>query len=282
MQTILSLDQVLKQQPGYAAQLEAGIAAGKSWAPEQLEMLRTSLREGTLNPTTVGGMINPNLGELARAVVVDEIGKPLWDQYAIWEMPGAITVPYHAQGGYHIGLIQVARPIVGQKNFSSRETFREWLDNPEKRDYTMSWEVPRGFGLKGEKSRDAALREFREELGSRTKGLILNVEEIGQANPNTAFYSNRGLDTFAILVDPSQVDTVRADPSIKEKIAKAEYRPFAEVRTLMTSPEMFCGLSKAALGMFMAKKFDEIVRSDGYQPSLGRLLRDVPVSPLAE
>lgn len=264
MQTVLSLDQVLQIQPNYAQTLEAGIAAGRSWAPAQLEELRVSLKGKTLNPTALGGIVNGNFGELARAVVLDDSGKPLWDQYALWEMPGAVTVPYHTQDGYHIGLINTARPVVGPKNFSSREAFRSWLDNPEKRDYTMSWEVPRGFGLKGEKPHETALREFREELGNKTKGLVVDVEELGLANPNTAFYSNRGIDTFAVRVDPTQIDLVRANADVKEKIAKAEYKPFVEVRALMTSPDMFCGMSKAALGMFMAKYFDRLAQSIGY------------------
>jgi len=264
----LSLDQVLAQQPDYAKQLKAGQAAGKAWKPVHYAnfVLEAELAKPNsflkdffqMLARSSGGLVNPNFGELARAVVVDDAGNPSYDQYAIWEMPGAVTVPYHTDGGYHIGLIHIARPVVGPKNFSSREEFRKWLDDPAKRGYTMSWEVPRGSGLKGEQSRDAAVREFREELGSKTKGLVLGLDELGQANPNTAFYSNRGIDVFAIEVDPSRVDNVRLDADVKERIAKAQYKPFAEVRELMTSPDMFCGLSKAALGMFIAKNFNRL------------------------
>ncbi|MBI1969284.1 NUDIX domain-containing protein [Candidatus Woesearchaeota archaeon] len=289
-QTVLSLDKVLERDPTYLERLQAGIAAGRSWAPEQLNTLRalrgkvqelrffadahphpevaslvTTMQAIVGNVESFGGILHPSLGELARAVVMTEDGKPLWDQYAIWEMPGAITVPYHTEEGYHIGMIEVARPIVGPVNFHSRAAFREWLDNPDKRGYTMSWEVPRGFGLKGEKPRETALREFRQELGSRTRGLVLDVEELGETNPNTAFYSNRGIDTLAVLVDPARVEEIGVAPDVNEKIAKATYLPFAEVRDLVTNGTVFCGLSKAALGAFMMKHLESIVESMGYR-----------------
>jgi len=171
---------------------------------------------------------NPRFGSVEQIVVCNDDNKPIWDQYQIKEGSGAIVVPYYSkEGKTYIGFILAERPVVAEG--------------------INSLELPRGFSNISEDSKETVKRELLEETGR--KAII--TEYIGLINANTAFYATN-IPVYAVEVDLSKPEEIKTDGF--EKILKAEFIETSEAIEKIKKDEIICGLTKAALLQFLAKK----------------------------
>lgn len=194
-----------------------------------------------------GGFENSRLkARVRRVVVCDNKGNPKWDQPQIEEIPGAIIVPYYVldyekkkksklQPTYKmpfIGLISQTRPVV--------------KDEDGEQGNVVSIEVPRGFGVKGETTKETAIRELGEETGK----VVTSLEYIGRINANTTFFTTPGEGIYSAEVDPMKVSSFK--PDANEKILKCEFHELSEVLKMIEEDKIFCGFTEAAITCFIA------------------------------
>jgi 8-oxo-dGTP pyrophosphatase MutT (NUDIX family) len=178
-------------------------------------------------------LVNPKFGSVEQVVICADNGNPLWDQYQIVENVGAVIVPYTLQDvGWRIGLITTERPVVfGVSGVQG----------------IKSIELPRGFPVPGETSKQAAQRELSEETGRQA----VVLEALGLINPNTAFYTT-SIPAYAAQVDLGRKEEVKTQGY--EKILKSEFKDVAEVVSMLQRGDITCGFTQAALMLFFAGK----------------------------
>lgn len=203
-----------------------------------------------------GGFENSRLkARVRRVAVCDDEGKPKWDQPQIEEIGGAIIVPYYVlnyenqkkkskfQPVYKmpfIGLISQVRPVV--------------RDEDGEQGKVVNVEVPRGFGIKGETSKETAIRELGEETGK----VVTDLEYIGRINANTTYFVTYGEPIYSAEVDSAKVSSFK--PDAKEKILKCEFHEFSEVLKMMREDKIFDGFTEAALMCFTAHYFSYLFK----------------------
>jgi len=185
-----------------------------------------------------GALTNPKFGSIEQICVCDDFGTPKWDQYQIKENKGAIIIPYfesqNSSDNYrlYVGLIKCERFVPEDK---------------DKKQGIISLEFPRGVGEKCEDYITAAKRELFEETGKKA----LQINKIGEINPNTAFYVT-SIPVYQAEIDRSKSETIKNDGF--ENILKAEYFPVQDVVKKVGNGEIVCGLTKAAFMHFIANR----------------------------
>jgi len=134
--------------------------------------------------------------------LVDAAGRPL----GITHRRGDPVLP---EGAYHVVSSVCAVRQDGRVLISQRAAVK---------DFALDWEFAAGSALAGETSREAAVRELREETGLRTSGDALVF--VGRCVEATALF-----DVYvAHRADPA---TVRLDP---DEVAASEWVTLDEVR----------------------------------------------------
>lgn len=147
----------------------------------------------------------------------DEVRGPRGDhaRYARWHprYPGIVVVP--VRDG-RIGLIHVYRYCIQQP----------------------SWEMPRGLVEQDESAAQAAEREMREELGHEARV----CRHLGRIYADTGLIS-RHIDVF--VCDAG--DPIAKEHDQLEAIGDVRWVTAAELRQMMASDQITCGISLAAL-----------------------------------
>ncbi len=182
---------------------------------------------------------NKNYGSVKHVVVCDDEGKPIYDQIELREQPGSIAVPYFFDRVYHLGVIEKPRRIIEDPTTGEQGT-------------TISTEFPMGFANKGETSEETARRELSEE----TNAVIRTITYLGSINPLPAYYAvQRSNEVFAAEIDQAKLEEILSrglsKEAQKEGIVNARYVSIYEVRDLINSGEIFCGLTQSALAKFI-------------------------------
>ncbi len=179
-----------------------------------------------------GGLSNPRFGSIERVVICDDDGKPIFDQYEIWEKGGAIVVPwYWNEHQLLVGLISIVRPVISDPCTGLQGGL-------------VSLETPRGFGIGIETEGETGIRE----LGEETQLVVRKLELIGITNPNTAFYKNPGIPIFAAEIDRKKFSERKPDST--ERILKCDFYTKQKIAALSKEQKIFCALTKSALGDF--------------------------------
>lgn len=155
-----------------------------------------------------------------------------------------MTVPVNSRG--EVGVIDVWRPTI-----PSAEQYR-YPDLDLSQLGVMSTEFPRGFPKKGETGAQTAMREAGEELGSP----IRKVAQIGEMTPNTTFYAQR-IPVYVAWLDEARAADVAAKraappPDVNEKILNVRWVPYQELFRLMRERKLHCGMTQAALCLYLA------------------------------
>jgi len=235
----------------------------------------TSAYGKPLNGWRQNGVTDPELGQLHGFVndmgfalihVVNQASdgagrwKNLYDQFVLFESPGAIVVCTDGEG--RVGLIQNYR-LVGDR----LQEVIEFLKNPETGKYDFSgyaktlrdkqlfaqaldglgemvWELPRGLAPAGETSdiaafiRKVAAIEAKEEGGFD----IADVSQRGKINANTTFFPHA-----QFVVSGTIVGRGANRPEELETIGKVKMFAPDELRRMTDADEFYDGLSLGCL-----------------------------------
>jgi ADP-ribose pyrophosphatase YjhB (NUDIX family) len=114
-----------------------------------------------------------------------------------------------------------------------------------------SLEVPRGaFNLKDEDSKNAAIREVKEETtikDLKRKDFLL----VGNINPNTAYVVSN-IPVYIAKCKSKKINP-RLEPEEKEKIKAGKWYCIKEVKTMIREKKIFCAVTLAALNLILQK-----------------------------
>lgn len=156
---------------------------------------------------------------------------------------GAVTIPFLKSGeGLFVGVVKQKRGLAGGEVL----------------------EVPRGFMDPGDADKaETAARELGEEA-ARLKNIAKRLINLGDANPNTAFFDTsgkgEGVSFFSVEVKPDEVDRIEAEDGAVSYQFKDELKAagegdksaerilgstFIPLHEAMKSPDMF---TRAAAG----------------------------------
>lgn len=183
-------------------------------------------------------------GTFLHVAICKDDGSPIWDQPLHLEPVGAVTVPVNKRG--ELGVIDVWRPTIpsaAEYRFPNVDLTKLGV---------MSTEFPRGFPKKGEAAMQTALREAQEELGAP----IRKVAQIGETTPNSTFHVHR-IPVFVAWLDEALAADIVAKralppPDVDEKILNVRWVPYQELFRLMREQQLHCGMTQAALCLYLA------------------------------
>ena len=190
----------------------------------------------------------------------DGAWKDQYDQYVLFENPGAIVVCTDAAG--RVGLVPNFR-LVGDR----LDPVLEQLKNPESGKYNFSayvktlrekglfqvalgnlgehvWELPRGLAPAGEAAdlaafiKKVAAIEAKEEAGLE----LTDVRLRGKVNANTTFFPHA-----QFVVSAAVVGVGASKPEERESIGKLRMFAPDELRRMADQDELFDGLTLACL-----------------------------------
>lgn len=217
--------------------------------------------------TREGARIDGNVNDMGFAVMhvvnqKDDKGewKDQYDQYVLFENPGAIVVCTDAAG--RVGLVPNFR-LVGDR----LDPVLEQLKNPETGKYNYAayirtlreknlfqvalgnlgeyvWELPRGLAPAGETAdmaafiKKVAAIEAKEEAGLD----LADVRLRGKVNANTTFYPHA-----QFVVSARIVGTGASRPEALESIGKLKMFTPEELRAMCDADTLFDGLTLACL-----------------------------------
>lgn len=191
------------------------------------------------------------------AVLAADGVTPLYDLPAVAEPRGAVGLPVDRRG--RVGLLRTYRPVPA----TSPAAFEFPL--PAAGGHGLeSIEAPRGFPEVDEDGAAAAMREVAEEVGLPAAA-VGGVRPLGWVNVNTSVYLS-DVPVFAVRVglvaqhdavgggrdgdDPPGGPPLPADPN--EAIAGVEWYEPSALAALVSSGELRCGLTLAALAYALA------------------------------
>jgi ADP-ribose pyrophosphatase YjhB (NUDIX family) len=159
----------------------------------------------------------------------------LFDQMLRGEIPGAVFLPINADG--HVGLQKMPRPQV--KDLAAYNAGYPHLDtNNLGRE---SWEVPRGFGEKGETWENTTDREVAEETGR----LIAKKEFLGAGSDNTALSVHPTFFSYGTV--STEAKDFAGDP-FEPILKKLTFFSRAERVKLMDEGTLYCDMTLSAIG----------------------------------
>jgi len=138
--------------------------------------------------------------------LVDAAGRPL----GITHRRGDPVLP---EGGYHVVSSVCAVRADGRVLISQRAAVK---------DFALDWEFAAGSALAGETSREAAVRELREETGLSASGPALTfVGRCVEASALFDVYVAHDVDPAMLMLDP---DEVAASEWVTLDDVRARYR----------------------------------------------------------
>lgn len=221
----------------------------KSIAPYDPEIMRAQGVPSGWTQDEHGLLQHPRIGfRLLRVMLLDD-GRVLYDQVLFAERGGGVFVPVDGQG--RIGLQRMWRPQArDQERYAAA-----FPDVDPSQLGRVSYEVPRGFGERGETGKGAAVREAEEE----TRGRASEPEPLGPICNNTAFCPHSATAVWG------RIDLAEAGPAEDAREAILAGLSFFSRRGLLElqrEGQLYDGFTLAALALLWMQRPELLAEGD--------------------